>query len=43
MSRTDDAFHGEPVAGQVPMGIGDSVADRHLLGTDGGRDKVAPS
>jgi hypothetical protein len=42
MSRTDDAFHSYPVASQVPMGISDSVADRHLLSTDSGSDKVTP-
>jgi hypothetical protein len=42
MSRTDDAFHCEPVAGQIPVGIGDSVTDRHLLRADGGSDEVAP-
>ena len=42
MSRTDDAVHCKTVACQFPMGIGDSVTDRHLLGADGDSDEVAP-
>ena len=42
MSRTDDAVHGHPVTGQVPMRVGDGVTDRHLLGADGCSDEVPP-
>jgi hypothetical protein len=42
MSRADDAVHRQTVTGQIPMGIGDSVTDRNLLGADGSSDEVTP-